>query len=692
MPVLFCDLETYSPVPISAGAYRYAEQAEVLLWAYAFDDGPVQCWDVTASPAVPTALLVALNQPDTTTVWHNGGNFDRVVLERVAPELAPPLDRIHDTMVQALAHGLPGSLDTLGEILKLDQDKRKHKRGRELIQLFCKPRPANSKLRRYTRDTHPAEWAEFVEYAKADILAMREVYARLPRWNYPDNRAEFALWQLDQRINDRGVAVDLGLANAAIRATDRARDTLKWRTQELTGGAVEAATQRDKLLGYLLAEHGVGLPDMTAATIERRIEDASLPIELRELLAVRLDASRTSASKYKRLVEATGTDGRLRGVLQFCGASRTGRWAGRLFQPQNLPRPTHKQPVIEQGIAAMKANTEDLVFGDEVMALASSAVRGALIAPPGRKLVVADLANIEGRGIAWLAGEAWKLDAFRAYDAGTGPDLYKLAYSKAFGTTPDAVTKDQRQVGKVMELMLGYEGGVGAFLTGAATYGIDLDAMAEAALPGVPADVLAEAQDFLAWRKRSKAGTFGLSDRAFVACESLKRLWRMAHPEIATWWGELQEAARRAILSPGVAVPARKVKMRRDGAWLRVALPSGRVLCYSFPSVDDRGALSYMGLNQYSRKWQRLQTYGGKLAENITQAVARDIIAANMFAIEAEGYEIVLTVHDEDITEAPDTPEYNAEHLARLMAKAPAWADDLPLAAAGFEAYRYRKD
>lgn len=694
--LLFCDLEIFSDTPLAHGVHRYAERAKVLLWPWAIDDGPVQCWDLTETRITPPDLLAALSRPDTMTVWHNGAGFDRTVLRHAMPAFAPTVDRIHDTMVQAMAHGLPGSLDTLGEVLGLPQDERKHKRGRYLINLFCKPRPATSKIRRATRGTHPAEWAEFVEYAKADITAMRAIYKKLPTWNYQG--AERALWELDQRINDRGVAVDLELACSAIRATERAQAGLARQTQDLTAGVVSAATQRDKLLNYVLAEHGIALPDMTADTLERRINDPDLPGELRELLGVRLQASKTSAAKYRRVVEATSSDGRLRGLLQFCGASRTGRWAGRLFQPQNLPRPTHKQPVIEQGIEAMKADVEDLVF-DDVMALASSALRGVIVAPADKKLVVADLANIEGRVIAWLAGEAWKLEAFSEYDAGTGPDLYAVAYAKSFSITPDEVMENKkngdgsmRQIGKVQELMLGYEGGVGAFLTGAATYGIDLDAMAEAAWSSLPAPTIAEARDFLAWRQDSKTGQFGLADKTFVVCDAIKRLWRQAHPNIASWWKELEDAARRAIERPGVTVTCRKVKLRRDGAWLRIGLPSGRCLCYPSPQVDAQGKVSYMGINQYSRKWQRLKTYGGKLAENVTQAVARDVLAASMPTIEAAGYEIVLTVHDEVITEAPDSPEFNADHLADLMAANPPWAEGLPLAAAGFEAYRYRKE
>lgn len=270
--------------------------------------------------------------------------------------------------------------------------------------------------------------------------------------------------------------------------------------------------------------------------------------------------------------------------------------------------------------------------------------------------------------------------------------LWKLAYAKSFNVKPDDVTKPQRQIGKVQELMLQYEGGVGAYLTGALTYGIDLEEMAEQAYALLPGALREEAEGFLRWTREKKRPTFGLSDQAFVVCDAFKRGWRNAHPAIGSYWAELAETVREAIRNPGVTLTARKLKARRDGAWLRVGLPSGRALCYPAPQVADDGQISYMGVNQYSRQWQRLKTYGGKLFENVCQAVARDVMAHNMPAIEAAGYQIVLTVHDEVITEAPDSPEFNAEHLGQLLAATPDWAAGMPLAAGGFEANRYRKD
>lgn len=345
-----------------------------------------------------------------------------------------------------------------------------------------------------------------------------------------------------------------------------------------------------------------------------------------------------------------------------------------------------------------------------VMQLISSAVRGCIVAPPGKKLVISDLSNIEGRMLAWLAGEEWKLQAFRDFDASlvvdaqgrpvlskkgkrqfTRPDLYVVAYAAAFGVNVLDVTADQRQIGKVMELMLGYEGGVGAFLTGAATYGFDIEELAVTAYSTIPPHILAEAEGFYEWTIKQKRNTFGLSEKAFVVCDSLKRMWREAHPRIASMWKELEGTCIEAVQNPGTTYTCRKFKVRRDGAWLRVGLPSGRALCYPQPKVED-SKLSYMGMNQYSRQWSRLATYGGKLAENATQAAARDVLAENMPMIDSTGYEIVLSVHDELITETPDTDEYSAAYLSEMMSTVPDWAEGLPLAAAGFETYRYKKE
>ena len=703
--ILWGDLETYCDVPINNGTHAYAERVEVMLFAWAIDDGPVSVWDLTAGEPIPSQLRKAIANHDTTLYFHNS-HFDRTVLHHAMPELAPPVERWRDTMVQALAHSLPGALGALCEVLGVPQDKAKDKEGKALIQLFCKPRPKNSKLRRATSKTHPVEWQRFVAYAGLDIEAMREIFRRLPKWNYQG--AELALWHRDQRINDRGVCMDVQLARAAIEAVEQEQKRLAKRTQVMTDGEVQAATQRDAMLKHIVESYGVDLPDMQRSTLERWIADPDLPSAVKELLAIRLQASTTSTSKYKSLMKGISSDERLRGTLQFCGASRTGRWAGRLFQPQNLPRPSLEQEQIDEGIEALKAGCADLLF-DNIMELTSSALRGCIMAPEGKKLVVSDLSNIEGRKLAWLAGEQWKLDAFREYDTlildsngkpiwdaaakdfkRRGPDLYKLAYARAFNISPDNVDKYQRQIGKVMELGLGFGGGVAAFLTFALVYGLDLDELANAALPNIPHDVIREAKSWYDESVKRKS-TYGLSERVFIACDSLKRLWRRAHPMTCDFWYQLERTVRSAIAAPGKTLYCEKLKVRRDGAWLRIQLPSGRALCYPSPAIEN-GNITYQGVNSYSRKWQRLKTYGGKLVENVTQAAARDVLAGNMPLIENAGYSIVLTVHDEVICEAPDTDDFNDKALSALLSTNPEWAPDIPLNAGGFEAYHYRKD
>lgn len=690
--ILWGDLETYCDIPIKNGTHAYAEGVEVMLFAWAIGDDPVSVWDLTAGESIPGRLRKAISDPDTILFFHNS-HFDRTVLRNAMPELAPDVTRWRDTMVQALAHGLPGSLGALCEVLGVPQDKAKDKEGKALIQLFCKPRPKNSALRRATCKTHPEEWRRFVAYAGLDVDAMREVHKRLPTWNY--SGTELELWHRDQQINDRGVCMDIVLAQSAIEAVDKEQKHLAKRTQILTDNVVQAATQRDVMLKHIAAFYGVELPDMQASTLQRRIADPDLPFELRELLSIRLQASTTSTSKYKALMKGVSSDGRLRGTLQFCGASRTGRWAGRLFQPQNLPRPMFaigqpdQQEQIDKGIEALKAGCADLIYND-VMQLTSSALRGCIMAPQGKKLVVSDLSNIEGRVLAWLAGEEWKLQAFRDYDAGTGPDLYKLAYARAFNISPDEVTKAQRQIGKVMELGLGFGGGVAAFLTFALVYDLNLEELADAALPNIPVSVQREA---VRWYQESvkQKKTFGLSERVFVTCDSLKRMWRNAHEAIVPFWYDIENTVKRAISSPSNTYVCRGLKVRRDKAWLRIQLPSGRAVCYPSPRLDGSD-ITYMGVNPYSRKWQRLKTYGGKLAENVTQAAARDVLGGNMPVVENAGYSIVLTVHDEVITEALDTDSFSHEHLSTLLATNPSWALDLPLSAGGFEAYHYRKE
>ena len=689
MRKLWIDTETYSGVPIRNGTFVYAESCEILLLAYAIDDGPACCWDRTLEDETPLALLSALE--GAPEVWAHNSMFDRTVLRHHLPVWCPPLERWRDTVVQALEHGLPGSLGKAGEAMKMAEYVQKIKEGKALVQLFCKPRPANSTLRRATRESHPLEWEKFVEYAIRDVEAMRHLHRALPKWNYPHSTTELGHWHLDQKINERGFCVDTALVHTAMETVRVEQLKLKQQTVDATDGAVPSSTQRDVVLEHILSEYGIDLPDLRKSTLQRRLEDPDLPDGLRELLAIRLQASATSTSKYTALLKATNADGRCRGTLQFAGAARTGRAAGRTFQPQNLPSRGLLEPAdTELGIQAMKLGAAPLLY-DNVMLLAASAVRGCLIAPPGKKLVVSDLANIEGRVAAWLTGEDWKLQAYRDCDSGFGPDLYRLAYANSFGIETEEVNSAQRTVGKVQELMLQYQGGVGAFVTGAALCRIDLEEMAEGAYDTLPDDERHEAESFLGWTEKQNRPTYGLSDKAFVTCDVVKRLWRLSNPAISGYWDQLQNAVIRAIKNPGRTVVCGPLSLQRAKAWLRIKLPSGRYLCYPAPEVDSKGCVSYMGTSQYTRQWCRLRTYGGKLFENVCQAAARDVLYGAMPLAEAAGYEIVLHVHDELVTETPDEKEFTADTLSGVLSAEQSWTEGLPLAAAGFETLRYRK-
>lgn len=679
--LLFLDTETYSPHDLkTCGTHKYAEDVEIIMWQYAIDSGTVIVED-NLSPE----LAKMLTDENYEIVIHNS-HFDRTVI-RHATGIDIPVSRIFDTMVCAMLHSLPGGLDKLCDIFGVQSDKAKSKEGSKLIGIFCKPqKKGDGHVYRNTKETHPKEWEAFRNYGRLDIEAMREVYNRMPKRNYKG--FERSLWELDQRINDRGVCVDILLAETAIIATSKAKAKHDAFTLQKTGGEVASTNRRQALIDYVSTTFGISLTDLRAPSIRDKLKE-DLPEEVQELLVTRLDASKTSSSKYKRVINCTSKDGRLRGLLQFYGASRTGRWAGRLFQPQNLPRPSIKGPTLDKEIEALKAGLPK-ISDASIMEICSSALRGVICAPPGRKLVVADLSNIEGRVLAWLAREQDKLNAFRDYDSGTGADLYNLTYAKAFGVPVETVTDDMRQIGKVMELAFGYEGGVGAWITFSTAFGIDLEKLSESAIDSIPEDYIRDSKSFLSWILEQKGNTYGLSERAFVMCNAFKQMWRDAHKNISAYWKGISAACLRAVENPGGTVIYGRHRIRSNGSILFISLPSGRCLCYISPKKEEKG-WSYMGMNQYTHKWDRIPTYGGKIAENITQAVARDVLAYGMVVAEERGYEIVLTTHDEIISETPDTKNFASSELEAIMSLRGEWFEDMPLSAKGFETYRYRK-
>lgn len=737
---LYADTETFGPNDIKMGGARYCEDVDILLFPYAIDDGEPKCWDRVYEPEMPRDLKRALNDPACEVVMHNGIKFDRLVLrESLGVEL--PVGRIRDTMVEAFMHGLPGSLDELCTALNITGNDAKDREGKRLINIFCKPCKPTSKWgkRGFTRavdvmradfdkaadikarDKLLRDWDSFKNsYAIRDITSMRLAHKRMPKWNCTTR--EMKLLALDTKINDRGVYIDALLVEGALAAIAEEQDYLKRRALELTGDQFHT-NQTAKLREYLEDELGYAVVNVAAPTLEdilrndprMKHKDGHFSY-IAELIRVRLAASSTSTAKYKVMKGARMRDGRVRGMLQFAGASRTARWAGRIIQPQNFPRPTiytELDTAIEMLRNARSRRARKLIA--DVMSVCASALRGCIIPTPGKKLVVADLSNIEGRGLAFLAGEEWKLEAFRAYDNGTGPDLYKLAYARAFNIRPEDVTDAQRQIGKVMELGLGYGGGVGAFMQFAKAYNLDLYELADITIDNdlIPDRIWKQANKL--WhnpkfhtKNKKLCAENKITKREWLVCDSLKRLWREAHPETVKFWDKCETAARNAIDFPGSWFDAGEhisFQMTKRG-WLRMQLPSGRFVCYpdaqirmsklksdedaddSFGSGDSR--ITYMGMYK-SAKWLRMHTYSGKLAENATQAMARDVLGHNMPFIERDGFEIILSVHDELLTETPDVDEYNEHRLSKLMSRNPPWARELPLNADGYSGYRYRK-
>ena len=655
MKNLWLDTETFGHRDIRVGTHAYTEACEVMLVAWAVDEEPVSVWDRTTSDPMPDRLAAALADPEVR-VWAHNYQFDRFAMKHGAG-VDIPIERWRCTMALALSHSLPGALGKLGTLFGLSGEDAKMDDGRRLVLKFCKFQGKKQKIRRRTRDTDPEDWQRFMEYAARDVEAMRKLTKRMPRCNWTAQEVE--LFHLDGRINERGVAVDAEFAIAAAKACDLEQRRLAKDAADMSNGELEATTQRDALLQYLHDRFGIVLADLRGSTVENLLDSADLDWGAAELLRNRLQASTVSVRKYTSIARAMSADHRLRGGTQFRGAARTGRLAGRVFQPHNLPRPPRhiKQPAILEAIDAFKAGCIDLLVPN-VMEMASAALRGLLVAPEGRKLVVCDLSNIEGRVVAWLAGEEWKLDAFRERDAKTGPDLYKLAYAKAFGRDVTSITDDERQIGKVMELALGFQGASGAFTTMAAGYGVRL-----------PEPQVLE----------------------------IVRGWRDAHPNIRDLWYDMDAALKAATDNPKAVIPVGPrlvVDSMKLGSnyWLRIRLPSGRYLCYPNPQVDPiSGKWSYMGVNQFTRKWERIKSYGGKAIENATQACAADILMHGMLLAEKNGYPPVMSVHDEIISETPNTEEFTVHELAALMTRNPAWADGLPLAAEGYEATRYRK-
>lgn len=681
MNICWLDWETYNEKDDlrKCGGYRYAEGCEILLGAYAWGDEEIFVHDFTENAEFPSDLAMMIEECDAIGA-HNGMLFDRPVAERSRYAWRFEGKRWLDTMVRAYSHSLPGGLGLLSDIYKLGEHDAKDKRGKQLVQLFCKPMPKNSKLRRATRFTHPKEWAEFKQYAKTDIAAMRVLHKKMPKWN--ETPFEREMQEVDRIINDRGFAVDLDFCQKAEKILDGEKDIRDARVNDATGGAVGAATQRDALLKYLCEVCDVSLPDLKKSTLDRRLEDPDIPEPVKELMRLRLQSAGTNTKKFQSIRAVACADGKVRGTQQFRGAHRTGRWGGRLIQPHNMMRPEYPWTTIAAAINLVKADRLDVIHEGPAVTLLSSCIRSVIVCSDG-DFGIADLSSIEGRGLAYLANEEWKLDAYRDYDLGIGHDMYVRTYSSIFGVDPNDVDADMRQLGKVLELALGYEGGVGAFITFALTYGINLDELAAKMMGKLPEWAVDKAEWW--WEESvKKKKTYKLPHDTFVTLDAIKSLWRSTNPAIQQFWRDLRDGMINVILGHKKTAYAGRLSIDMSGSWMRIRLPSGRYL--SYPGAQVNGTqVSYLGVNNYTRKWTCLYIYGGKAAENGTQGFAADVFGHGLVLAERRGLRPVLGVHDEGIAEG------DYEKLIECMTTVAEWAPGLPLAADGFNSPRYRK-
>ena len=761
---LFIDHESFSAADLKkCGSYAYAEHptTEIMLTTYAFDDGPVYCYDATDGAPMPRDLRRALRMfakgytgdDGPRMVGANYLGFDRLLLRECWGYDITPRNVI-DTMVLAFRHALPGSLAAQCEVLGVSEDLAKDKAGKALIQRFCKPTPKNYKVRRYDKTTHPQEWRQFVAYAKSDITSMREVFHRIPQWG--NSAFEDEVLVVDQLINDRGFYVDTALAEAAIAAVKKHKAELQAEAAEKWGAGLTGAAFIPLLQELAPA---FDIPNAQKSTLNDLLAGEDLPDDARTLIEMRLGASSTASTKYNPLLLGLSRDGRRRGCIQYGGASRTLRFAGKGFQPQNLARgyyhddPKNKDKRVRKPhmtdamwwaeLHPLSVGIQQLLRGRahwlyDVSKLTASTVRGCIVPSPGNKLVVADYSNVEGRGLAWAAGEQGALKTFREGKH----DIYCDTAGKMFGLDPAHIKEsrpDLRQIGKACELGLGYGGGVAAFMTFAKNLNLDLYAMAETMAGTFPDHILAAAKkgyEYARIQEKNKRGfagkkperpSYDLPKKVWMTCDAIKRMWRESHPATVRFWRELDDGVMLAVKTPGkvywAGAPVRAngdkaVKITRTftrddegkkvpGWWLKLELPSGRVLSYPGVGIsvekvideDDREGerpeyrerVRYMGQNQTTRQWQKIYTYGGKLAENVTQALCRDMLAFALVNVERAGWPIVLHVHDEIVTDVPNEPQYSAAELERLMCELPDWAEGFPLAAEGQELSRYAK-
>lgn len=718
------DYETRSWIDLKkTGAHKYMQHPTTSIWcaSFAMGDGPVKLW--TPGQPIPAEFVEAQVDEDVECWAHNDA-FEQCVEKYVGPRHGLPefkMSQQRCTMVGAYAMALPGALEDLAPALGMDV--LKDAAGKRLMLQMSKPRkvifengftsipftalrvqemdedgwevyatPTGRTIARLQWWNEPAKVERLGAYCLQDTEVERAVGKRLR----PLKQSELELWHLDQVINFRGVYVDEQLCLAAKEIVAQVEAAYDRRMLDLTGKSVTACSNRNQLITWL---RGQGVD--TESVAKDQIADlltTELPPLVREVLLLRLESAKASVAKIDAFLHGMDEDCRARGLLQFHAAG-TGRWAGRRIQVQNLLRPLLDMYEVRDAINLLLTGDFELLsmIYDELLAIVGSCLRGMIKAAPGRRIVAADYANIEGRVLAWLAGEHWKLDAFREADLGLAPDLYIQSYSRTFGVPFFEKSDPRRKVGKTMELASGYQGGHGAYIK----FGIVGEKAEELAVL-VKASVVAEV--WAAAEAKYQRG-FDLTKDQWTALRITIDAWRNAHPATRQLWYDMESAAVAAVQNPGsVHNVGPYIRFKVAGSFLFMRLPSGRFLSYPYPQmankqmpwVDKEGlpvskmCLSYMGVESTTRKWMRQFAYGGLLAENATQAVARDVMADGMPRIEAAGYPIIMTVHDELVTE-PKIGHGSLDELCALMVPTAEWAAGLPVSVAGFEAERYGK-
>lgn len=653
------DIETFSSVDIgSAGLYKYVQSPDfqILLFAYSLDGGPVEVIDLAKNEKIPREINDALF--DETVVKHAyNAAFEWYCLARNLPSPEDWLYQWQDTMLHALYCGYPASLAAAGKAIGLPEDKKKLTAGKALIRTFCVPRKPTARDKRVRVHPHhePEKWQLFKEYNAQDVVTEMEIESRLLAWPVPEGLQRE--WMQDQIINCRGIKVDRGLVRGALSCSETVTEQSTQEAVQITG--LENPNSIAQLKEWIRLTTGQEVNSLTKQDVSDLLETTD-DERARRMLEIRQELGKTSVKKYTTLETATCEDGRIRGTLQFYGANRTGRWAGRLVQVQNLPRTyIHgaKMDLARKWVREEKPAHIGCVLGS-VPDVLSQLVRTAFVASDGNVLVDADFSAIEARVIAWLAGEDWVLDVFRTHGK-----IYEACAAQMFGVPIELITKgnpeyELRQRGKVATLALGYQGGVGSL--------VSMGALRQ----GIPEDDLPD----------------------------IVRRWRAANRRIVDLWYSVEAAAIETIRT-GKPNAVKNLMFAIEGNseryFMTITLPSGRKLFYSNPVLVPgnfgRDNIQFMGMNQTTKKWERVDTYGGKLVENVVQATARDCLAINIMRLEEAGFPVAFHVHDEVVIDTPKE-KANLGKVCEIMSQPIDWAPGLPLNAEGWTGEYFTKD